>query len=914
MKTTSTPGDTEAHPTSGSDMHPGIESSHFSMTALRTLPPHTKNRQLERKQLLERIQSAQQKLVLIKAPAGFGKSTLLEQLRDYFIKQGKSCAWVSVDSRDNDQNVFVPVLMQAIQGALPAFDPSRQRTSDSLFAELVEDVSSFQQQFVLFLDDIDALTSEESRLVIRHFLNNTPDSVRVVMAGRSIPPIGQSKLRLLEEVLDLSAEDLRFQLHETSTYINARLPQKLTPNELKELQQLTDGWAAAVQLACLSIQASGSSTHSTQVLLSLDSSVAEYLHETVLDHQPADIQRFLVETSVLRVMTGELCDAVTERANSEQILSTLEAEGFFLRRIMTQDGRRWYSFHSFFSDFLKRQLSLEGKGTISKLYRRASQWYGSNDMLVEAAEYARLAGNEEQALDYLNKIAMSYIWRGQLDTVLAWCTNLPLEHVERYEQLFGAYLWAEAYAGDPDKALKRLNDLQRFVTGKQISSYLADTLLSLPTLIAAVRYDLQTIIDTGPKALQAFAARGKFEYRAVANCVTYAYLSNGQTDLALQTHALAKSTSSVSEASWGYVYTLMNEGHIRLNELRADKAVAALQACYEETSTTYSELSQSSALAASFYVDALYEAGQLDQANVLLERHLEMIGTTHVESVATGYGTAVRLAINEGQYERAREILFDVEAIASRRDAKSTMHEMKWLRAWLYVLMGEHEEARKLLQEQTSVERGFRADVYTPVRALYQDLYRIRIQLSLGMLNGLEDEIDTLVDHAEKRHEGRRSLRLRILKARLLIVLGKVKAAETLMRELLRAAFPGQFIQCFLDEGPEIAALVHKLTSQLPADSWIHAKIKETLLPQGQRKLSSNANTVDRPLLPDLVCEKLTQRETDLLVVLEKGLTNREIADCFGLSENTVKWHLQNIFGKLGVANRTEAASLLRQG
>lgn len=895
-------------------MYRGMDSGHFSIAAVKTTPPRSRNRQLERKQLLERVRSAHQKLILVRAPTGFGKSTLLEQLRDHYITQGISCAWVSLDSRDSDQNVLVPVLMQALHDALPAFDPSRPRTSESLFAELLEHVSSLQQQFILFLDDIDALASKESRLVIRHFLNNTPDSVRVVIAGRSIPPVGQSRLRLLDEVLDLSGEDLRFQLEETSTYINTRLPQKLTPTELKELHQMTDGWAAAVQLACLSIQASGNSNQLTQALLSLNDSMAEYLHEAVLDHQPADIQRFLVETSVLRILTGELCDAVAGRSNSEQILYALEGEGFLLRRVVTQDGRRWYSFHSLFSDFLQQQLLLEGKGIVSKLCQRASQWYGCNGMLIDAAEYARRAGDEEQALEYLDKVAMSYIWRGQLNTVLAWCENLPLERVERYEQLFGAYLWAEAYAGNPDRALKRLNDLRSFVAGKPISTYLADTLLSLPTLIAAARHDTQTMIETGPKALQGFAARGMFEYRAVANCVTYGYLSSGQMGLALQTHAVAKSTSSASEASWGYVYTLMNEGHIRLNELRLDKALAALQTGYEETSATYSELSQSSAIAASFYVDALYEAGQLEQANLLLKRHLPMISSVIAECITIGYGTAVRLAIHGGEYERAREILFEVEALASRRDAMSTMHEMRWLRAWLYVLTGDHDEARLLLLEQTSVERGFPTDVYTPVQALYQDLYRIRIQISLGMLNGLDEEIDVLIERAERRSEGRRHLRLRILKARLFVALGEAREAETLMRELLRFALPRQFVQCFFDEGLEIVALVHKLASQLPIDPIIQAKVKEALPPQDRRKPSFTLAPVGRPVLPDLVCEKLTQRETDLLIVVEKGLTNREIADCFALSENTVKWHLQNIFNKLGVSNRTEAAFLLRQG
>ncbi len=873
-----------------------------------------RNTPLVRPRLFKGADASERKLILVRAPAGFGKTTFLEQFLEFRTQKGCICAWLTLDSRHNDQNVLIEDMLAAIQRALPLPPSSLASAGDSQIARLLEHLSSTNGEFMLFLDEIDAIQSDDSRMVLGLFIKNTPPAIRVVAAGRSIPFIGQSKLRLTDNVVELNDDDLRFRLDEISAFISERLSVAVTSTQINNLHDKTDGWAAALQLACLSINSNDPSNRSLEQFSGVFESIFEYLQEDVFDRLPQETKAFLIDCSVLKKLTGDLCGAVSGQGNCDSMLAQLESDGLFLKRIPTNDERTWYSLHAIFSDFLKRQLRLEGRSRMSHLCERAAKWYESVKRLADAAEYSKLGGHEEIAYAYLERIAMSYVWQGQFRTVMGWCENLTVESAERYEQLFCAYLWAEVHIGDPERAKRRRDDLAKLAEQKTaITPFLADTLTCLPILIAASLKDLKFLHETGPATLANLSKAGTFEYGTTANCLAYTYLSSGEMNLARETHALAKSACKTEERSWNSVYWAMNDGHLQLNELHLVKAIENLSLGYDRASVTYSELSQSCAIAASFLADALYEAGDIENAQRLISQHLFMIGESIHDCITTGYVTAARLAVHSQKFDRAIEILLDAETIGTRRDLPSVLLGVRWHRAWIHSITGDLKEACRILEELTPIEMLEDRNLMTHADSCIRDIVRIRILISVKRFNRLEQEVDSLIARATARKEGRRMLRLKLLKARLTLASGKLPEAKKQMSQILPLGLNNGFMQCFFDEGLDVVELVRQVAGSVQLHDVMRIRLMERLrltTPPSNRALPAGHAS---PRLAPHIQDRLTQRETDLLLILEKGLTNREIADCFGLSENTVKWHLQHIFEKLGVANRTEASFLIRQ-
>jgi len=723
-------------------------------------------------------------------------------------------------------------------------------------------------------------------------------------------------MRLADLVVTLGVDDLRFSPEETATFALARTPCLLTSAQIGKLQERTEGWIAALQLACLSIKEEVNAGLTPRLPPKFDSDIAEYLHEDVLDSQLPEVRNFLRETSILRLLNGSLCDAITGSTNGDVMLTNLEAKGLFLKRVASDDGLIWYRCHNLFADFLRRELNLSGPKKFELLQKRACEWFARLGLYAEAAEHARAAGQKDRAMFLLDAIAMEHIRRGRLRTVLDWRLNLTIKQARRYEHLFAAYLWAEGFLGDSNKALRLLNGLKKSIAGTvNMSAFMSDTLISLPIMLAGAQLDLKTMRKDGPGALKALTRKGTFEHGALSSCVAYAYVASGDLEAARQTQVAAKAAAQTVRHSYNLAYTQMTEAHLCLCELQPERAISELRYGYQRAIDEYSDFSQSSAIAASFYANVLYETGKLNEARAMLDHHLPMIAETIPDCVVTGYMTAANLAIANKDFSRAREILLNGEGLGLRRKSAVIVRSMRWQSAWLAAISGDVQWAVRHRDDLTAQDATLEAELLSPVDAIVRDLFRLRIDLQVGRGKELINEIDQLVNESDLRQFGRRSLRLGILKSASLKAAGEDHKAVAQMEYMLRLAVPRGFVQCFLDEGMEVLTLVRRAASAIrertSTANWtcFEAALERAMIsgsPHSINVPSARQSSVSATL------EELTGREAEILRVLEKGLTNREIAQFFSLSENTVKWHLRNIFDKLGVGNRTEAVFLLR--
>ena len=894
------------------------------------LAPPGRGDMLERPRLTAAFEGSSGKLFIVRAPAGFGKTTLLRQWRDRLGASGIASAWLTLDEADNDPARLLAGLSAAIRqafaaawgagggaGGSGAAGPASGggQSGAALVSTLVAGLERSGTPFVLLLDEIDALQSEASRGVIQMLLRHTPAQLRVIVAGRSIPSLGQARLRLADAVAHMGVEDLRFRLDEASALLTDRLDVPLTADQLGVLHQHTGGWAAALQLASLAMRDATSGGQAFRPPALLDRSVTEYLQEDVLGRQTEEIRRFLLDTCILRLLTGDLCNALTGREGGDAILAQMEEDGLFLKRIDSGDGRVWYRYHALFADFLRREALSQPPARKAMLHGAASRWLADRGMVAEAAEQARLGGDPERALALLDGIAMEHVWQGRLRTVHGWSDGLTVEHALRNERLFGAYLWAEGYMGDGARAVRRLDDLARLAAGlPDRSDFLTDTLICLPILLAGARQDLDFLRVQGPVALARFTRTGTFEHGTVANCVAYVHLCTGDLERSRTTLAAAKLAWQPGR-SYNMAYTVLFEGHLHLCELKLERALASLSQGYARLNAQESDFSLSSAITASGYADALYEAGRSEAARDILDRHLAMVVDATPDCIISMFGVALRIAVDAQDFERAAELVHDLESHAARRNEDSMRRAARAFRVWLAALTGEVAAAGLLLDELTAIETAPDPGLLSPVDALIRDLSRIRTRLLLGRTDGLPEETDRLLAAARPLGNGRRILRLEILKAAALDRCGAGAAARVQMAAALRRGLAAGFVQCFLNEGAVVRTLVQDVRRGMADAADVASR---TALAQLDAALPAAPPVPERAMpaasaAAEAGTHLLTAREQDILHVVERGLTNREIAECFALSETTVKWHLRNIFDKLGVGNRTEAAFLLRR-
>jgi LuxR family transcriptional regulator, maltose regulon positive regulatory protein len=880
-----------------------------ALARIKLFPPRTNAKILVRHRLLEDVAKKDVKLIIVRAPAGFGKTTVLQQWREAKLGADVRCGWLTLDQGDNDPTKLISGLGNTIHAALDdGAEQFENADNDVAFPNgSIDRLSRLQSPFALFLDDVDALEGAAARSVLQSLLRSTPDHVQVIVAGRSIPSLGQARLRLADAVLDIGEDELRFHRDEIGHFFVGR-GHALSRPQLDELARYTDGWAAALQLAALSMRHCGS-VRTIRDAIGMESGVAEYLQEDVLEREPAHVRRFLLDVSVLRLLNGTLCDALTGRKDGDAMLSLLEDEGLFLKRVGINEGIVWYRFQPLFADFLRRELATEGAGPVAMRHLAASSWFASQGMTVEAAEHAKAGGNTEHALELLDSVAMDHIQRGELTTVLSWGRDLSVEVAHRYERLFAAYIWAEGFVGDTFKAQRRFQDLLELASSlEKRPAFLAMTIICLPVMLAGARQDLETMCREGPQALSQLQP-GTFEHGAVACCVAYALLASGDRERAADALFRAKASCQQAGRCYGLAHTYMIESIMQICDLRLNKALAGLRTGYERITAEFSALSQSSGTIASYYAESLYEAGRLDLAASILEKHLNTIAGAIPDCTITGYRASARMATARGDMAQAGEIVHELRSLGLSRQSTDILRAADWEACWLDALAGATAEATKRYAELVEIDAELDPHFLSPADGLVRDLYRLRIALTLDLQDWSIDEISGLIAGSERRGLGIRRLRLQMLKAVALDQSGRAAEARIQMHDAIIEVTRSGFQRMLLDEGPVVIRLAREVMRGSDIDAAEYPAFLSTADEIHPSQSEMPASAKEGKLL-----QRLTERENDILLVLEKGLTNREIAECMNVSESTVKWHLRNIFDKLGVGNRTEAASLLRNG
>ena len=391
--------------------------------------PPIRSTQIARPRLADLIIAGlERSLILVSAPAGYGKTTLVSN----WLKETQiPSAWLSLDGGDNDPIRFLQYLVASLQSIAPGIEDNLlgllQRIQPAQFDNginlLVNELASVSDPFVLVLDDFHVIQSEPVLKILSYLLEHLPPQMHLAILTRTDPPLPLARLRVRGQLLDIRAEQLRFNQAEIAAFLNETMGLTLSANDLSAMERRTEGWIAGLQLAALSMQGCQDIHGFVSAFTGSHHYVMDYLAEEVLRLQPRQVGTFLLQTSILDRLCGALCEAVVDVDTAEPVdgqgrLETLEEMNLFV--IPLDDERHWYRYHHLFADVLRKRLEHQFPHLLPELHRRASQWYEQNGFIAESIQHAIVAGDQERAAQLIEQNGCFLLMSGEVDTLLNW--------------------------------------------------------------------------------------------------------------------------------------------------------------------------------------------------------------------------------------------------------------------------------------------------------------------------------------------------------------------------------------------------------------------------------------------------------------------------------------------------------------
>jgi len=445
------------------------------------------------------------KLILVSAPAGFGKTTLVAAWLDELGGKQIGIGWLSLDDNDNDPVRFLVYLVAALQTAVPGMGETALHLlhsplpppAETILTLLINEISQHNQTLVLVLDDYHVVTVPAIHQALTFLLDHLPSQLRLLITTRSDPPLPLSRLRARHQVVEIRTNDLRFSLDEVRLFFSQVMDLTLSNEEMAALEQRTEGWVAGLQLAGLSMQGRDDLPDFVAAFTGSNRFILDYLTDEVLEQRPPGTRNFLLQTAILDRLCGPLCAAITGQSGSQAILEQLEQANLFL--IPLDEERHWYRYHHLFAEVLRQRLLQEQPDLLEELHHRASIWHEQNTLLVEAVRHAFLSLDHERAALLIERSASAWLEAGIVSTLRGWLDTLPEGIIRARPQLNLIYAYALSYTGDPAGFKTRLDEIEQMLRGSNTlpATERSDLLGEVAALQARASFDRNEKLDVG---------------------------------------------------------------------------------------------------------------------------------------------------------------------------------------------------------------------------------------------------------------------------------------------------------------------------------------------------------------------------------------------------------------------------------
>lgn len=874
------------------------------MLATKLFAPRVRPELVTRDRLLTRLDAAtQQPLTLISAPAGYGKTTLLGT---WIATRDHEVAWVSLDVADNDPTRFWSYALAALQridvqlGVDAQVLLLSQQPLDVILTTLINDLVSAPERVSLILDDYHIIDNQAIHESLAFFLEHCPPQIHVLITSRSDPPLPLSRLRARGELSELRASDLRFTPAEAAQFLNQMMGLRLSEVDIAALEGRTEGWIAGLQLAALSLQGRPSE-HIAEFIHSFAGSnryVVDYLIQEVLERQSQDTLNFLLKTSILDRLYAGLCDAVVEQTGSQRMLEHLERTNLFL--IPLDAERQWYRYHHLFADVLSSRLSHQQPDHVQRLHRRASDWFAEQSLIAEAIEHAlrakafeRAAGLIENQIEFMRK-------RAEHITLQSWLDKLPESVLHTRPRLCLARAHVLVVAHHLEQADRWMDLAEAAAHETQVDDRFSGELLITRLRCAQRRNQTERVGELAEQAVQQLPLND-IELRGIAYVflgVAYYYTDrDAECEPAMaEATRLCLAAGDISTA----LGSMANEGSLQEVRGQLRRSLETYQRALELANEHKMAQFPVASRVHGYMANVLYELNDQEAMESAVQIAIELSDRgTDPHQRAVNRSLLGRLYMAQGDLDAAHDKIEEaLRIVAERQVPHDSVPEVFSVRLRLWLAQGQITQAAAWLHQ-----RAF--DVDGPLDSGQRPLYHLLPSLYLTL--GEMDEAERWLAHLRSTYESNDRLPGLILVFALEALLwqarGDMRKALSMLQKALDLAEPEAYVRTFVDLGEPMQALLIDVRATL-GDPKLRAYVDKLLdafgvvmqesVPQFARGATS-------------LIETPTERELEVLRLVAQGMSDRQVAERLVVTTGTVKRHLNNLYGKLGVHSRTQA-------
>ena len=857
-------------------------------------------------------------VIVVAAPAGYGKSTLLARWHQQLLERGVSSAWLSLDEDDNDTARFLLHLVAALQraGAQIGNDPADTMSGDfagdsmSALEAIAGDLTKIPRRIVLFLDDLHLLEADEVRKVVDWLINYAPRTLQLVIGTRQGPGLRLSALRVRRQVLELKAEQMKFDELETAQFCRSRLGHDLPAPDLQALLIKTEGWPAVLELAALVLAGSSDPKQFIRHFAGTDTSVFDYLCEMVLSQMDPRTRDTVFRIAMFDRICAPLARAVTDADDAEEILLGLRARHFFL--IPLDRSADWVRFHHLVGEFLRATYRRTAPEHAKECLVRGARWLLANNLVEDAVNHMIRAEEWEEATRWVAENVEELVFRrGYHQTILRWMNALPEVCVDRYPIIRIQYAFALSFYPRYQEYEAQIFRLQQLL--HQLEAQPGSNPGQIDELRCAV--EMQTALavglrDDGMRGGELAAAwlarwpRASLISKGVmGNVQSFGHKTEGRISTGLNLIAQTRRWLEQSEGYYALSWTAYVEALLHLKQgSYFDARLACTRGIELVERKLHGHAGQASLLHA-LLAGIHYEFDELEQAVAHLERASSSVNEyAHADAVIMVYLTQSRI-------QRLR--CDESAALSMLREGQQLGEERGWRRVTLSLAAeecrslaraGHNEEARLVATRFEFHDLPSRGEA----RSLKSDK-ALRAASSFLLTRSPQivvDALSTAIEESKQRAFAHRSVELLLLRALAEKQDGNWERALADVQQALTIAAPRNYVRVFLDGGSELRTLIERLDMKQLRGSEaapLARKLQSTMC--APEALGGDAGGMG---------EELTKRELSILKRLESGLSNKEIAEAIFVSEGTLKWHLHNVYGKLSVKNRSGAMTRAR--
>jgi LuxR family maltose regulon positive regulatory protein len=899
------------------------------LLASKMLPPASTDTLIERDLLVDHIvQAHSHQLTLLRTPAGYGRTCLLSLWYRALQSQNLATCWLTVHSSDRDPTTVLHYLASAlaaqINAAPVANNISAQDNQTMLAANIIAAIEAHGAPIFFFIDDIHLLAPAAIG-ALSQLIERLPASAHFIVTARAIPNLHIARARARNNLVELSAAQLKFSRSETERFLQADIA--LNESDSMLLEQRIEGWPAGLQLFRQALRRSQTSPRELiSAFTGSRRAVSDFFAEEVFAPLALETKNFLLTTSILDELTSDVCNAVTEQRDAQYHLDAIDAAGLFL--IPLDDERTRYRYHPLFAEFLQRQLKNSDPLAPAELFDRASRWLWAHGFFDRAIDYALRGRNLEYAAELLELRCQEMVYNGKFQLLHQFCAQIPQSLLQNYPRILLMQAWLATRN-------LRFNESQQLVNSARTRvAYLENTNTASPQDLRELNYLIQhremmlaAAQDNSPRVeelcqnmLDEFPEEQHPYLRGtIYSQLLYARRERYKLIDLERLQAMAQGILNRSEFSFASIALQASVGPSLFFAGRTDAAIRALEQSLESAIQFGGRNSSLAALPALPLAEIAYEANDLQRAQDLIESTLPYVAEFgFVDQLMPGYLTLARIRRAQDDLSGAFQALEDGLSLATERN----------LERLRIALVGEYV---KFLIHSGRPDQAIRyargADVLAPLPTLLpngnsttRDEWRALVSVRIALSEDHIAEGLNIAKHWRRQAAAngaiRSLIRWDIMLAQLHFVSGDARAGQRALREAMTHAATSRILRSFIDEGPTVRTLLLAARAATDIEGRHPTDAFASELLTAFEASDSSVNPAPRQsqvAASEGLYGKLSLREREILALVGSGMRNREVAQKLGMTEGSVKWYMQQVYDKVGTRRRLQAVERARQ-